>query len=118
MITFDTNLLFYAVDPVAGDRHVRARDIIAQLDPRNTTVILQTLGELCFSVGRKRPDLLDKAYTVAEEMARTFHVAAAAPDDLHNAIAVRRSHGLQFWDAMLWSTADRAGCTILLSEDF
>ena len=26
--------------------------------------------------------------------------------------------GLSFWDAMLWATARRAGCSVLLSEDF
>jgi predicted nucleic acid-binding protein len=28
------------------------------------------------------------------------------------------SHGLPFWDAMLWATAKRAGCRIVFSEDF
>jgi hypothetical protein len=27
------------------------------------------------------------------------------------------SRGLSFWDAMLWATAKRAGCRLLLSED-
>jgi predicted nucleic acid-binding protein len=31
--------------------------------------------------------------------------------------AVER-HGLSFWDAMLWATANRAGRRVLLSQDF
>ena len=26
-------------------------------------------------------------------------------------------HSLSFWDAMLWATAKRAGCQVLISED-
>ncbi len=27
------------------------------------------------------------------------------------------AHGWPFWDAMIWATAKRAGCRLLLSED-
>jgi len=26
-------------------------------------------------------------------------------------------HGWSFWDAMIWATAKRAGCRLLISED-
>jgi predicted nucleic acid-binding protein len=31
-----------------------------------------------------------------------------------NAVA---EHSLSFWDAMIWATARRAGCRLLISED-
>lgn len=118
MISFDTNLLFYAIDPVAGSKHQRAKDVLIAVDPLRTFVVLQTLGELCFSVKRKRPALLNNAYAVAEQMTHTFDVAAANKADLREAIAAQQQHNFPFWDAMLWATAHRTGCTLLLSEDF
>jgi predicted nucleic acid-binding protein len=47
-----------------------------------------------------------------------FPVFAAAEDDLDCAMRVVEDHHLSFWDAMLWATARRAGCRLLLSEDF
>ena len=117
MISFDTNVLFYSIDPVAGERHKAAKAIIRQTDPMRSVVLLQTLGELCFSVGRKRPDLLETAHRITRELADTFQIANANKSDLSEAITARQQHGLQFWDAMLWATARRAGCTLLLSED-
>ena len=47
-----------------------------------------------------------------------FAVAAADESDLAAAVVAVEQHGLSFWDAMLWATARRAGCRLLLSEDF
>jgi predicted nucleic acid-binding protein len=45
-------------------------------------------------------------------------VYAATEPDLDKAIAGTQGHGLSFWDAMLWATADRIGVRYLLTEDF
>ena len=37
--------------------------------------------------------------------------------DLEVAVGAVARHGLSFWDAMLWATANRAGCRMLFSED-
>ena len=42
----------------------------------------------------------------------------ADESDLAVAVIAVEQHGLSFWDAMLWATARRAGCRVLLSEDF
>jgi predicted nucleic acid-binding protein len=47
-----------------------------------------------------------------------FPVCAADEDDLDRAMRAVADHNLSFWDAMLWATARRAGCRLLLSEDF
>ena len=45
-------------------------------------------------------------------------MTAATEADLADAIDTHRTYNISFWDAMLWATARRAGCTLLLSEDF
>jgi predicted nucleic acid-binding protein len=37
---------------------------------------------------------------------------------LEEALITQQQHGLQFWDAMLWATARRAGCSLIATEDF
>ena len=57
--TFDTNILFYALDPTDASKHFRSRSLLNLGDPKRVPVLTQTLGEVCSAVGRRRPDLLD-----------------------------------------------------------
>ena len=116
-ITFDTNVFFYAVDDNAGWKTERALYVIERTDPRRSFVVLQTLGELCFSVGRKKPELLPTAHRVVRDVMAFFDITAAGRHDLTEALVAQQEHGLPFWDAMLWATARRAGCSLLLTED-
>ncbi len=57
---------------------------------------------------------------VEEFIAENFQVmevVAFERADLLPAISLERLHQLQFWDALLITTAIRAGCSLLLSED-
>ncbi|MCM0019690.1 MAG: hypothetical protein NBV67_06825, partial [Tagaea sp.] len=38
--------------------------------------------------------------------------------DLDDALWAVEHHKLAFWDAMLWATCRRAGCSVLFTEDF
>ena len=48
---------------------------------------------------------------------RLFVVVPADGTDLEAAVSAVARHGLAFWDAMLWATAQRAGCNVLFSEN-
>ncbi len=117
-ISFDTNLFFYSIDPDAETKGEMALNIFELADPRRSFVTLQCLGELCFSVAKKRPALLDRAYRTVSDIQAFFPVVAAENVDLTRAIQANQQHTLSFWDAMLWATCDRSACTILLTEDF
>ena len=114
--TFDTNVLFYAIDPDAPEKHAVARRIVGPNDGRSL-LLLQSLGELCNAIRRKQPADAAKAYRWVGRGMTLFEVVSAIPADLNDAIEAQQEHGLQFWDAMLWATARRAGCRLLLSED-
>jgi hypothetical protein len=45
-------------------------------------------------------------------------VVGAVLDHLDEAMRGHASHGLQLWDAMLSATAERAGCRLVLTENF
>jgi predicted nucleic acid-binding protein len=44
-------------------------------------------------------------------------VVAADETCLVDAMDAVSEHGWSFWDAMIWATAKRAGCRLLISED-
>jgi predicted nucleic acid-binding protein len=46
-----------------------------------------------------------------------FSVRAANEESLVAAMGAVVEHGLSFWDAMIWATAEQAGCRLLISED-
>lgn len=79
---------------------------------------MQSLAE-CFNVlNRKYRMPATEAYRWVQYHQRLFPVVAADQIDLAAAVRAVDHHGLSFWDAMLWATASRAGCLLLLSEDF
>lgn len=116
-LTFDSNVLLYAVDSLAGARHLAAADLLGRAVSVDCVLVLQSLGEF-FSVATRRLGLTPaKAGTAVERWRAVFPVHAASEDTLVRAIDLVKGHGLSFWDAMLWATAKEAGCRFLLSED-
>jgi predicted nucleic acid-binding protein len=117
-LAFDTNLLVYAVDPSEGDRHVTASLLIERaLHKRRGVLILQTLAEFhSVTTGQLKVRPEDMLRFV-DRLRAVLAVHAADERDFDRATRADR-HGLSFWDALLWATADRIGARYLLSEDF
>lgn len=117
-VTLDTNILVYAVDRDAGERHGMAADLVMQAAGWDCVLTLQALGEFFWATTRKgKMPIADAAAQVADWKA-LFSVQTASLSTLDRAIAGVREHRLSYWDAMLWSCAREAGCTLLLTEDF
>jgi predicted nucleic acid-binding protein len=119
MISFDTNILVYAADRAAGDRHDSAVDLIERSIRRGNCIqTLQSFCEFFNVVTRKAGIEAGTAAAFVEGWRSVMLVEAATPADLDEAIRAVGAHQIGFWDAMLWATARRAGVRILLSEDF
>jgi predicted nucleic acid-binding protein len=118
IFTFDTNILFYASDNSAGEKHRRALALTNVALNRDCLLTLQSLGELYNAMVKKRAIPAAQAQQVILAYRETFPVIAATEADLLDAILASQEHRIPFWDAMLWATARRAGCTLLLTEDF
>lgn len=116
-IAFDSNILIYAVDNQAGERHTIAADLLRRAAERDTVLSIQVLGEF-FNVVTRKVGLSRRAAAdhVADWKA-VFAIAAPVPETLEHAIDAAIQHNLQFWDALLWATVDAAACSILLTED-
>ena len=117
-VVFDTNVLVYAVDRSEGSRHLTASLLIERaLRNRQGMLILQTLTEFYSVTTGKLKGRPDDALRFLARLRAVFTVHAADERDFDRATA-GEAHGLSFWDAMLWATADRIGVRYLLSEDF
>jgi len=116
-ITFDTNILFYALDSDAGEKHDIAANLLDRALDAEPVLLLQSLAEL-FNATRKRQEIpFDEVREFIANNMNVLPVIAFGAPDLLPAIALQQAHKLQFWDALLITTAIRAGCTLLLSED-
>ena len=115
--TLDANILFYAITRDAGPKHLIAQALLVAGRRRNCILTVQTLGETYNAVHRKRPDGLNDVVEMLLILRASFLIVGATSDDFANALAVHKERPVQFWDAMLWATARRSGCTTILTED-
>jgi predicted nucleic acid-binding protein len=117
-IAFDTNVLVYAVDRSEGGRHVTAALLVERASRnRRGVLILQTLAEFYSVTTGKLKGQPEEMLGFLDRLRAVLAVHAADERDFDRATRGDR-HGLSFWDALLWATADRIGVRYLLSEDF
>lgn len=115
---FDTNILVYADDKRAPAKQSRAIDLVAEHRRDGTGVVsLQVLQEYFVTVTRK----LNVDSPLARrkvEILSEFDVVVPEVADILAAIDLHRLHAFSFWDALVLRSAQQAGCSVLLSEDF
>jgi predicted nucleic acid-binding protein len=118
-LAFDTDVFVYAADAGAGTRHTMASELMERaVRSCGAVLILQTLAEFYSVVTRRSLADPGEARLFLDVLRRVLPVHAVVEQDLDRAIEAVTHHGLSFWDALLWATADRAGVHYLLSEDF
>ncbi len=116
-VTFDSNILVYAVDADAGEKHSVSVDLIGRAADGDCVFTLQCLAEFFFVATRKAHLDATLAAAFVDDWRAVFPVFAADEGTLVRAIEAVTRHGLSFWDAMIWATARRANCRVLMSED-
>jgi predicted nucleic acid-binding protein len=115
----DTNVLVYAHDVTAGDKHRRACALLEELwDSREGCLSVQVLQEFFVTTTRKIPKPLEApaAAQIIKDLA-LWHVHAPAASDVLAAINIHQRTGTSFWDAMIIRSAQELGCQTLYSED-
>jgi predicted nucleic acid-binding protein len=115
----DTNILVYAYDTTAGAKREQARALVERLwSAECGAVSIQVLQELFVTLTRKIGLPLDAhvARHIVADLATWRVVEPTAADVLAAIDGTARWH-LSFWDAMIVTTAQRAGADVLWSED-
>ena len=115
----DTNILMYAHDASAGEKHDRARALVEELWRDRTGVVsTQVLQELSVNLRKKVRRPLDAKATrdiVADYL--TWQVIVNRGDSILEAIDLEFRYQISFWDALVIQAAQLSGAEILYSED-
>ena len=114
----DTNILVYAHDTTAGEKHQRARDFTASLwRGGGGCVSVQVLQELYVTLRRKVKDMTPETALEVVESYTHWRLHRPNGSDVVAAINLHQRQQLSFWDAMVVHSAATLGCEQLYSED-
>jgi predicted nucleic acid-binding protein len=115
----DTNILMYAHDSAAGEKHERAKTLVEELwRERKGVVSTQVLQELAVNLRRKAARPLDAKATreiVADYL--TWQVVVNGGESILEALDIEARFQISFWDALVVQAAQASGAEILYSED-
>lgn len=115
----DTNVLLYAYDVTAGERHDRGRELVGRLGRERAGVLsVQVLQEFYVNATRKiaQPLSPESARERVRALSRwRLHTPTAA--DVIAASEVSEQSQLSFWDAMIVRSATQMNCSVLWTED-
>jgi predicted nucleic acid-binding protein len=115
--SLDTNVLVYAADRAAGERHERALQILDRAVRRQCVLTLQALAEFFHVTTRKRMAARAEAAAQLRDWATEFPTISADSAALWTALELVLDGRFGWWDALLLATAERHGCGVVLSED-
>jgi predicted nucleic acid-binding protein len=115
----DTNVLVYAHDRSAVEKHGRAVDLLERTtSQRRGALSVQVLQEFFVTVTGKlaKPLAAREAAAIVSDLGV---LAVHAPDqaDVLAAIDIHDQLQVSFWDAMVLRSASALGCAVLWSED-
>jgi predicted nucleic acid-binding protein len=115
----DSNVLVYAHDRGAGERHRIARDLVLDLwRDRAGVISTQVLQETYVNLRRKAANPI--GLEEARELIAEYLVWQVVVNDgaaVLDALRYEQRYGLSFWDALIASAANTSGARTLLTED-
>jgi predicted nucleic acid-binding protein len=115
--SLDTNILVYALDAQAGERHALATRVIDLAMHCDCRLTLQVTSEFYAAVTRKRLVSPIEAAAQAQDWLDMFPTIPACASAARTALAAAAAGQVSYWDALLVATVAEAGCTAILTED-
>jgi len=115
----DTNILIYAHDRSAGDKRIRARELVQELWRSGEGCLsVQVLQEFYVNVTQKvsKPLAAEAAAQIIADLA-LWPMHRPGPEDVLDAIRLQTRYQIAFWNAMIVASAIQMGCETLWSED-
>ena len=114
----DTNILIYAHDLDAKEKHLTAKEVLDELWANRTGVMsTQVLQEFYVNVTRKLAKPLSKK--VARTIVNTYVIWCVdiTPAEIAAAFRIEDEARIGFWDALVCAAAINSGAERILSED-
>lgn len=119
-IFLDTNIIIYAYDFSAGEKHLIARKVVVDLWGSGIGLLsTQVLQEFFVSVTKKIQKPLDirRAKEVVKDFMK-WDVVVNDGETILGAIDIHQQYKYSFWDSMILYSAINGGASTLISEDF
>lgn len=114
----DTNVLIYAHDRDAGQKHEIAKRVLRELwSEREGVLSMQVLQEFYVNVTRKIASPLPKATARAIVESYRNWCMQTTVEEISAAFRIEDEARLGFWDALVVASASSSGATRLISED-
>jgi predicted nucleic acid-binding protein len=115
----DTNVLLYAHDRSAGEKHLRARELVTGLwESGEGCLSIQVLQEFYVNVTRKvaKPLTPEAAAQIIADLS-VWQMHRPGVEDVLDAIRLQSRYQISFWDAMIIASALQSGCQTIWSEE-
>ena len=114
----DTNILVYAVTDDDPRKREIAIDLITHALEVNHDgcISTQVLQEFCNTMYKKTKRTRQEIDALLDGF-RDLLKADVTIDLVRHAMDVKEEYGIQFYDALIVSTAEKLGCTEIVSED-
>jgi predicted nucleic acid-binding protein len=119
-VFLDSNIIIYAYDPDDLQKQARAIDLIQEVAADGRGVVsYQVVQEfLNFSLGKAQVKLTHRdAQQVLAELLLPMLTVHSSATLFSAAIRLHERHRLSWYDSLIVSAAQQAGCEILYSED-
>ncbi|MFB3884743.1 MAG: PIN domain-containing protein [Thermodesulfobacteriota bacterium] len=118
-IFLDTNILIYAYDVSAGNKHKTAKTIMMDLwNSGRGLISIQVLQEFFVNITKKvsKPLEIKLARDIIRDLLK-WEVVTIDGESLLEAIELHVRHQYSLWDSMILKAAQKGGAIVLLSED-
>lgn len=118
-VFIDTNILVYAHDATAGNKHDLAAELVSNLwDSQDGVISVQVIQEFYVTVTKKVSNPVESK--VAKRWVVNYLNWSVIENDggsVLRAIDIENRFQVSFWDALIIQSAETAGVKRLLSED-
>ena len=118
-VLLDTNIIVYAYDVSAAEKHEIAKKIVLDLWDSGLGVIsTQVLQEFFVTITQKIPKPMDKrvARDIVSDLLK-WEVVVNDGESILEAAEILFQYGYSFWDSLIIAAAMKSGAEALLSEN-
>lgn len=121
-VLIDANIFVYAFDPADPDKRETAFRLIEDVTRRGELVVsVQVVNEVAWTLLRRGAGFglgPQEVHEIIDEIIQSARVVPLTPDLTLKALTAAPSHGLSFWDGLIWAAAHRYQLPTIYTEDF
>jgi predicted nucleic acid-binding protein len=115
----DTNILVYAYDEHELQKQSKAQGLLIDgIEQENVVLSVQVIGEFFNVVTRHIPQPMSAEQ--AQGIIDMLSILPVQEIDLamvNRTIETHKTYQISYWDSLIVSAAERAGCSMIISED-